>query len=82
MFFLLVHCFTISLQLNGIAYAFLAWNSLGGETSREMHVNQGRDLGVLADAYGGKWDQISTKNLLSCEISKLTCRCGLRRKIR
>lgn len=23
----------------------------------ERNVNQGRDLGVIADAYGGKWDQ-------------------------
>lgn len=66
------------LHLNGIACAFLAWNCLCGGTSRERHVNQGRDLGVLADAYGGKWDQISTGNLLIWEISKLTCRCGLR----
>lgn len=60
---------------------FWLWNCLGGETNRERNVNQGRDLGVIADAYGGKWDQRSAGNLLTCEISKLVCRSGLRKNI-
>lgn len=61
---------------------FWLWNCLGGGTSRKKNVNQGWDLGVIADPYGGKWDQRSTGNLLTCEISKIMCWSGVRREIR
>lgn len=33
---------------------FWLWGRLSGGTSEERNVNQGRDLGVIADSYGGK----------------------------
>lgn len=44
---------------------FWLWNCLGGETGRERTVNQDGALGIIADAYGGKWDLIYTGNSIT-----------------